>query len=102
MLGKAGFTVLEAADGPEAVELLRSKAARIDLLLLDITISGCSSHEVLSEAVEGWPQMKIILTSAYSEEMAKASLTAPQVSGFIRKPFQFRTLLSTLRNALSS
>jgi CheY-like chemotaxis protein/two-component sensor histidine kinase len=101
MLGTAGFTVVEAGDGSEAVELLHS-AARIDLLFLDMTIPGCSGDEVLREAVECWPQMKIILTSAYSEEMVEARLGAPQVRGFVRKPFQFHTLLSTLRNALSS
>ncbi len=102
MLGKAGFTVLEAADGSEAVRLLHSRASRIDLLLLDMTIPGCSSHEVLREAVEVWPQVKVILTSAYGEEMVKGSLSAPQVRGFVRKPFPLRTLLSALRNALSS
>jgi len=102
MLGKAGFTVVEAGDGSEAVELLHSKAERIDLLFLEMTIPGCSGDEVLREAVKCRPQMKIILTSAYSEEMAEARLVAPQVHGFVRKPFQFRTLLSTLRNALSS
>jgi len=102
MLGNAGFTVLEAADGSRAVELLRSNALRIDLLLLDMTIPGCSSDEVLTEAVERWPQLKVVLTSAYSQEMVKASMTASQVRGFVRKPFQFRTLLSTLRDALSS
>jgi PAS domain S-box-containing protein len=102
MLGKAGFTVLEAADGSEAVKLLHSTASRIDLLFLDMTIPGCSSHEVLREAVEGWPQVKVILTSAYSEEMVKGSLSAPQVCGFVRKPFQLGPLVSTLRNALSS
>jgi CheY-like chemotaxis protein len=102
MLGKAGFTVLEAADGSEAVKLLHSTASRIDLLFLDVTIPGCSSHEVLREAVKGWPQVKVILTSAYGEEMAKGGLSAPQVRGFVRKPFQLGTLLSTLRNALSS
>jgi two-component system cell cycle sensor histidine kinase/response regulator CckA len=100
ILGKAGFTVLEAADGSEAVKLLHSTASRIDILLLDVTIPGCSSHEVLRAAVEGWPHVKVILTSAYSEEMVKGSLSAPQVCGFVRKPFQFGTLLSTLRNAL--
>jgi PAS domain S-box-containing protein len=102
MLGMAGFTVLEAADGVEAIALLHLKAARIDLLFLDITLPGCSSHEVLREAVEIWPQIKVILTSAYSEEMATAGLTASQIRGFVRKPFQLSTLLSTLRNALSS
>jgi nitrogen-specific signal transduction histidine kinase/ActR/RegA family two-component response regulator len=102
MLGNAGFTVVEAGDGPEAVQLLHSQAARIDLLILDITLPGCSSHEVLREAVESWPQIKVILISAYSEEMARASLTASQVRGFVRKPFQVTTLLSTVQNALSS
>ena len=102
MLGKAGFTVLEAADGSEAVKLIHSTDSEIDLLFLDMTIPGCSSHEVLREAVEAWPQVKVILTSAYSEEMVKGTLSAPQVRGFVRKPFQLGTLLSMLRHALSS
>jgi CheY-like chemotaxis protein len=100
MLGKAGFTVIEAGDGSDAIELLQ--AARIDLLILDITLPGRSSHEVLREAVESSPQIKVIITSAYSEEMARASLSASQIRGFVRKPFQLSTLLSTLRNVLSS
>jgi PAS domain S-box-containing protein len=102
MLGKAGFTVFDAGDGSEAIELLRSKAAGIDLLILDISLPGRSSHEVLREAVDRWPQIKVVLASAYDEEMAKASLTASQVRGFVRKPYQVSTLLSTIRNALSS
>jgi PAS domain S-box-containing protein len=102
MLGRAGFTVLEAADGAEAVELLHSKAAKIDLLLLDATLPGCSSHEVLLEAVDTWPEIRVILTSAYSEEMARAGMKGSHLRGFVRKPFQLSTLLSTLRNALSS
>lgn len=102
MLGRAGFKVFEAADGTEAVELLHSKAARIDLLFLDMTIPGCPSPDVIKVAVKSWPDTKVILTSAYSEEMVRAGLSAPQIRGFVRKPFQFRTLLSTLRNALSS
>ena len=100
MLDKAGYKVIEAADGTEAVKLLHSRASRIDLLLLDMTIPGCSSHEVLREAVEGWPQVKVILTSAYGEEIVKGNLRAPQVRSFVRKPFQIRTLLSAIRNAL--
>jgi len=102
MLGRAGFTVLEAADGSEAVQLLRREGARIDLLFLDLTIPGRSSHEVLSEAVRVCPRVKVILTSAYSEEMARASLDASRVHGFVRKPYQFATVVSRLRDALSS
>jgi CheY-like chemotaxis protein len=102
MLGRAGFTVVEASDGSEAVKLLHSKALKIDLLILDVTFPGCSSNDVLREAVESWPEIKVVLASAYNEEMARAGLTASQVRGFVRKPYQVSTLLSALRDALSA
>jgi DNA-binding NarL/FixJ family response regulator len=38
----------------------------VDLMILDGTLPGVPSHEVLSEAVKAWPRMNVILTSAYS------------------------------------
>jgi nitrogen-specific signal transduction histidine kinase/ActR/RegA family two-component response regulator len=102
MLGKAGFEVLEAADGSDAIERLRARAGDIDLLLLDMTIPGATSQQVLAEAVQARPNMKVVLTSAYSEEMVSANLSGPHVRGFVRKPFQFKDLTRALRNALSS
>jgi CheY-like chemotaxis protein len=102
MLSKAGFTVFAAADGMEAVRLLHDKGTRIDILFLDMTIPGCPSHEVLSKAVQHCPDVKVILTSAYGEEMVRTSLNEPQIYGFVRKPFQLGNVVSTLRDALSS
>jgi CheY-like chemotaxis protein len=102
LLGREGYKVLQAADGAEAVALLQANTTRIDLLFLDMTIPGCPSHEVLKKALQRSPETKVILTSAYSEEMARMSLAAPQVRGFIRKPFRLLTLISTFRNALMS
>jgi CheY-like chemotaxis protein len=102
MLSKAGFKVLEVGDGLEAIKLLQADSAEIDVILLDMTIPGPSSDEVLAEAKRLRPKAKVVLTSAYSEAMAKSVLTGPQVRGFVRKPFQVGTLLQTLRNVLSS
>jgi DNA-binding NtrC family response regulator len=102
MLGKAGFGVLEVDNGSDAIELLRAKGGAIDVLLLDLTLPGAPSHEVLAEAVQAGPNMKVILTSAYNEDIANAVLKAPQVRGFVRKPFQFGYLVRTLRRVLSS
>ena len=87
--------------GSDAIELLRARGEEIDLLLLDMTIPGAPSEEVLAEAVRARPDLKIILTSAYSEEMAHTKLRAPQVRGFVRKPFQLEELVRVFRNALS-
>jgi two-component system, cell cycle sensor histidine kinase and response regulator CckA len=102
MLGKAGFEVLEASDGSAAIDLLRAKGRKVDVVLLDLTLPGASSHEVVVEAAKARPDLKVVLTSAYSEEMATATWSTPLIHSFIRKPYQFGDLARTLRDALPS
>jgi PAS domain S-box-containing protein len=102
MLAKAGFRVLQVDNGSDAIELLRSEAGEIDVILLDMTIPGALSQEVLAEAVQVRPNIKIILMSAYGEETARTVLNGPPINGFVRKPFQFGNLFRTLRSVLSS
>jgi CheY-like chemotaxis protein len=102
MLRKSGFAVLEAADGTSAIDLLRANGARIDAVLLDMTIPGASSREVVEAAANVRPDIKVILTSAYSQEMIEDSMRTPQIRSFIRKPFQIGELLKMLRSSLSS
>jgi PAS domain S-box-containing protein len=102
MLDKAGFKVIQVANGSDAIELLRGDAVEIDAILLDMTIPGATSQEVLAEAVQIRPSTKIIATSAYSEETARMVLNGLQIGGFVRKPFQFEQLVRTLRSVLSS
>jgi CheY-like chemotaxis protein/two-component sensor histidine kinase len=102
MLRKAGFEVLEVADGSSAIKVMREHGDKIDVVLLDMTIPGASSHEVVAAAVNAKPDIKVILTSAYSKEMIASSMNAPQIHSFIRKPFRFGDLLKTLGSSLSS
>ena len=102
MLRKKGFEVLEAANGSAAIDLLRANGGKIDVMLLDMTIPGASSHEVVAEAAKAQPDIKVILTSAYSQEMLTPPLSASQIRGFIRKPFQLGDLVQTLQNAVAS
>jgi DNA-binding NtrC family response regulator len=101
MLGKTGFEVLEAADGTSAIDLVRANRGKIDVILLDATIPGASSIEVVAEAAKVQPAMKVILTSAYSQETLAPPMSGFKVSGFIRKPFQLRDLVDTLRSAVA-
>ena len=87
MLRKNGFKVLEAANGSSAINLLRENRDNIDVILLDMTIPGASSCDVVAEAAQSIPDAKVVLTSAYGEEMLTPLMTAPQIRGFIRKPF---------------
>jgi two-component system, cell cycle sensor histidine kinase and response regulator CckA len=102
MLRKTGFEVLEAADGTSGLALLRANRGKIDAVLLDVTIPGASSAEVLAEAAKLQPAMKVILTSAYSQETLAAPMSTLAVCGFIRKPFQLGDLVEMLRTAVLS
>jgi PAS domain S-box-containing protein len=99
-LAKQGFGVIEAANGPSAIERLRSQD-KIDMVLLDMTIPGCSSREVIVEAARARPEIKLVLTSAYSREMLADYMGTPLVLGFLRKPFSLDELVRLLRGGLS-
>jgi PAS domain S-box-containing protein len=101
-LRRRGFEVLEAADGSAATDLLREQGGKIDAILLDLTIPGRSSQEVVVEAAQARPDLKVIVTSAYSEEMVTAALSSPLIRAFVRKPFRLENLAETLRNVISS
>jgi PAS domain S-box-containing protein len=102
MLRKSGFEVFEAADGTSAIDLLCANGSIVDAILLDMTIPGASSREVVEAAASVRPEIKVILTSAYSQEMIEGSMHAPQIRNFIRKPFQLGDLLKMLRSSLAS
>jgi CheY-like chemotaxis protein len=102
VLRKSGFEVLEAANGSAAIDILHKRGREIDLMLLDMTMPGASTHEIVAELTKSRPDTRVILTSAYSHEMAVEGMTESQICGFIRKPFQIANLQQMLRDALSA
>jgi PAS domain S-box-containing protein len=101
VLGKEGFGVMEAGDGSAALDLFRDHHTEIDVILLDVTIPGTSSRTVIEEAARIRPDIKVLLTSAYSREMAWPAARASQVCGFIRKPYRLQELIALLQQTLS-
>jgi two-component system, cell cycle sensor histidine kinase and response regulator CckA len=101
LLRQQGIRVIEAAGGNAAIEVLRSDANAIDAILLDLTLPDMSSNEVIAAASRIRPDIKILLTSAYSSRDAAGALAPPQVKGFIRKPYQFRELSRMLHELLA-
>jgi CheY-like chemotaxis protein len=102
MLERAGFSVLQAADGAIAIDILHANGGNIDLILLDMTIPRASSNEVMAEATQVRPSPRVVLTSAYSKEMLAPLMSAAQIHGFIRKPYRLFDLVQTLHKAASA
>jgi len=100
ILGKAGVRAIEAADGSTALHIIRAHPEAIDALVLDVTLPGASSREVLEEARRLRPEMKVIVASAYAEEVAEASLQSP-ITRFLRKPYKPSELEELIRRTVS-
>jgi two-component system, cell cycle sensor histidine kinase and response regulator CckA len=101
MLRQAGVEVFEAADGSSAIEILRAHGGKVDVMLLDLTLPGASSQEIVAEASKGRPDIKVMFTSAYSREMVAKAIDVVQIHDFIEKPFRVADFMKKLRNILS-
>jgi DNA-binding NtrC family response regulator len=96
MLRRQGFSVVEARDGSAALDAIREQNNPIHVLFLDITLPGASSQEVLKEARRLRPEMRVVVTSAYTKEMAGAALQGT-IEHFIRKPYRLDNLVQLIR-----
>jgi signal transduction histidine kinase len=97
LLRKSGLQVLQAWDGPSGLDLLRRQPHDVGVLLLDVTLPGMSSQEVLRQVRQLRPDLKVILTSAYSEESVTGWFAGEKFDGFIRKPYRLTDLTAILR-----
>jgi CheY-like chemotaxis protein len=102
MLRKHGFEVNEVGDGSSAIDILHVRGATIDVILLDMTIPGASCQEVVAQALRVRPDIKIVLTSAYSQEMVRHKISGPQIAAFVRKPYRLAGLAKTLEETVMS
>ncbi len=100
ILEAGNHTVTIALNPILGVELYRQHRLTIGLVLLDLTMPEMSGKEVMEALRAIDPQVKIILTSGYSAEVAIQTLGALHVSAFIQKPYRMETLLSMVRGAL--
>jgi len=100
LLESAGFDVVEAANGVEAVDLYRARAAEIRAVLLDVTMPGLGGVEALQRIREVDPGARVILSSGYDQRDTLAHLERDQGVEFLQKPYRARTLLKKLRTVL--
>jgi CheY-like chemotaxis protein len=100
-LRKKGFSVIEARDGSTGMDLMRRHQEDINVILLDVTLPGRSSKEILDEARRIRPDLRVILTSAYDKNTVDISFGGLPITHFIRKPFKLSDLACVLQDALS-
>ena len=100
MLERAGFDVLEAEDGRQALERFREAADGIACVLLDLTMPRMDGERCLRELRAIRPDVRIVLTSGYTEQEVRSRLAGERPAGFLQKPYQRAQLIGVVRRAL--
>lgn len=100
MLGMAGYKVLTARNGNEALELYRKKQADISLVILDLIMPEMGGRECLEKLLEFNPNVRVLVASGYSANGPTKEALHAGAKGFISKPFESHELLRIIRKVL--
>jgi two-component system, cell cycle sensor histidine kinase and response regulator CckA len=100
ILRRNGYRVLEAADGVEALAVVRDHADRIDLMLTDVVMPRMSGHELVELARPVRPDMRILYVSGYSEEAIARQGQLTEGIQLLSKPFTPGVLTAKIRELL--
>jgi two-component system cell cycle sensor histidine kinase/response regulator CckA len=102
VLESSGYTVLEAPNGPAALEICRSYQFPIHLLISDIIMPKMGGAELKKRVVELLPEVSILFISGYtSDSIAARGIDDPDIA-FLEKPFTPDGLIRKVREVLGA
>ncbi|HEX7510274.1 MAG TPA: response regulator, partial [Chitinivibrionales bacterium] len=101
-LQNAGCTVTSNVNPLSAVEAYRKHWEEFDVVLIDMLMPQCNGFECLRRFKEINPSVKAILVSGLNELIEDHRITEMGFAGSITKPFNIRTLISTVARASKS
>jgi CheY-like chemotaxis protein len=100
-LGALGYRIEQAPDGKSALEILR-RGCHVDLLFTDMIMpNGISGKDLAAAARQLYPEMKILLTSGYSEQFIAMRGDIDQDIMMLSKPYRRDKLATAVRSALN-
>ncbi len=100
MLRMAGYRVLTATNGREALEVYRSNQAKIALVLLDLMMPEMGGKQCLEELLKINPRVKVVIASGYSPNGPTKEALTSGAKGFVNKPYDIRQVLEVVRAVL--
>ncbi len=101
-LEAAGLTVLEAADGRKALELIADQPEKPGLVVTDVIMPGLTGRELSEALARMRPGLPVLFMSGYTGEDVLARSLLPRSAQFIQKPFAPEELVTRVRAILSS
>ncbi|HEY2326619.1 MAG TPA: GAF domain-containing protein [Gaiellaceae bacterium] len=102
ILEASGYSVLQAADGASAIEVLRRHVGTLDLLLTDVVMPGMSGRDVARAVTAMRPGTPVLFMSGYTDSaIDEKGVLEPGVH-FVQKPFTATELTARIRTVLEA
>jgi len=100
ILSNAGYRVIEASNGKEALALYEKERGSISLVTLDLVMPQMDGRQCLEGLLKVDPRVRVVVTTGYSESVSRAELLAAGAWGFVSKPFERAHLLKIVREVI--
>jgi two-component system cell cycle sensor histidine kinase/response regulator CckA len=101
-LASRGYTVLEAGNGVEALEVLEARGGEIDLVVSDVVMPEMDGPTLLKEMRKLNPGLKIVFVSGYAEDAFEKNLPEGGQFAFLAKPFTLKQLAAMVKETMSA
>ena len=102
-LTSRGYTVLEAGNGIEAIQILEKSDGEVDLVVSDVVMPEMDGPTLLRELRRRNPGLKIIFVSGYAEDAFQRHLPADgEQFTFLAKPFTLKQLVNAVKETLAA
>ncbi len=99
-LSRAGYNVIVATNGREALDIYQSRKEEISLVVLDLLMPEMSGRDCLMELLKIDPSVNVLIASGYAPEDELHKEIRPLVKGFVHKPFAMIQLLDAVGSVL--
>ena len=100
ILRQAGYKLLVASNGNEAVRLYEEHYDEVDLLLLDAVMPGKNGRDVYDAVTHSTPGVRVVFCSGYHQKTLDLATLPPNRTSLLRKPFNAAELLRAVRHML--
>jgi two-component system, cell cycle sensor histidine kinase and response regulator CckA len=102
ILTKAGYTVITASNGKEALKVYGQQGSDIDLVLLDLMMPEMGGKQCLEGLLSFNRSVNVVIASGYSASGPTKEALQAGARGFVNKPYEMRQMLEVVRGALDS
>jgi len=100
-LKKAGYDVLLAEDGLQAIEIFKENSSSIDLLMLDVMMPNLNGWEAYQAINRLAPEVPVIFCSGYSDDILKEEYLHEVPAEIVQKPYRLNVLLERIEQVLN-